>query len=1133
LLRHSNSVSRVANTSPSRATLLTSLRRAVGSYALGWLILSCAGSDRVLGPTSPETPRVGTAGDSAAVAPGTLALVPGVAYTESFTGIAGALSGTWSQQRSSGTINRNGAGAGVGSVNAKDIFAFWSSNTFGNDQYSQTRITGGLVPGSQFVQIIVRASGKGDAVYRNYLFYTDGAAGAGHTEVAKNINGTQTTFKSFATTFAAGDIIKIDAVGSRITCYKNGVAIGSVVDASITAGAPGVGVYGNGVRVDDWEGGSLVAAQPAPVAAVAVSPASSNLPVGATQQLAAATSDANGNALTGRTVTWASSSSATASVDASGLVTAVGAGSATISATSEGVSGTATIGVTATPAPVASVKIAPAAATITAGASIQLAAAIADSSGNALSGRAVSWSVDAPSIATVNARTGLVSALTPGAATITAVSEGVSGTATVTVTPVPVASVTVTPASASVVVGNTEQLNAVVKDSAGSALSGRAVSWSSDNSAATVDANGLITAISAGSATITATSETKSGAAVITVTLVPVATVLVSPISASIMAGATQQLTATPMDANGNALTGRPITWTSGNSAVAAVNAVSGLVSGVAPGGPVTITATAGGKTGVSAITVTPVPVATVTVTPSPASVSIGGTVSMTATLRDANNNVLSARSVTWVSDAGSIAAVSSGGVVNGLAVGNATITATSEGIRGSAPVAVTPATSSGALLHVSARNPRYFENAGGQIVYLTGSHTWSNLQDNGPSDPPASFNYPGYLDFLVAHGHNFFRLWTWEQQKWTAEIASDYWFSAGPFRRTGPGVALDGKAKFDLSQFDDAYFDRVRTRVQDAGSRGIYVSIMLFDGWSITTKPGSSANNPWKGHPFNSANNVNGINGDANGDGLGVEVQTLANPAITALQDAYVRRMIDAVNDLDNVLFEISNEGDATSKAWQYHMIQLIRDYEATRGKRHPVGITAMWPGGIDTDLYSSGADWISPTGNIDNPSSANGSKVVIGDTDHFCGICGNVAWVWRSFTRGQNPILMDGYDGAAIGVGASDYTAGNPVWEAIRKNLGYARGYAARINLAAAFPRGDLASTGYCLAVVGSEYLVFLPSGGSASVNLTSVSGTRTVEWLNPTSGQTIVGATVSGGGSRTITAPFSGAAVAYIHQ
>jgi hypothetical protein len=77
------------------------------------------------------------------------------------------------------------------------------------------------------------------------------------------------------------------------------------------------------------------------------------------------------------------------------------------------------------------------------------------------------------------------------------------------------------------------------------------------------------------------------------------------------------------------------------------------------------------------------------------------------------------------------------------------------------------------------------------------------------------------------------------------------------------------------------------------------------------------------------------------------------------------------------------------------------------------------------------------------------------------------------------------------------------------------------------------DLASSGYCLAVEGSEYLVFLPSGGSVSVNLAGVSGSRTVEWFNPANGQTTAGGTVTGGGTVTLTAPFiGGMAVAYIH-
>src|SRR5512143_2795776 len=65
--------------------------------------------------------------------------------------------------------------------------------------------------------------------------------------------------------------------------------------------------------------------------------------------------------------------------------------------------------------------------------------------------------------------------------------------------------------------------------------------------------------------------------------------------------------------------------------------------------------------------------------------------------------------------------------------------------------------------LRVLPANPRYFTDGSGQAVYLTGSHTWANLQDVGLTDPPPAFDFPAYLDFLERHHHNFIRLWRWE----------------------------------------------------------------------------------------------------------------------------------------------------------------------------------------------------------------------------------------------------------------------------------------------------------------------------------------------------------------------------------
>ncbi|CAM3794983.1 hypothetical protein KIPE111705_25320 [Kibdelosporangium persicum] len=434
-----------------------------------------------------------------------------------------------------------------------------------------------------------------------------------------------------------------------------------------------------------------------------------------------------------------------------------------------------------------------------------------------------------------------------------------------------------------------------------------------------------------------------------------------------------------------------------------------------------------------------------------------------------------------------------------------------------------TPAPAIGPLQR-DAKNPRYFATPDGKPVLLTGAHTWQNLQDTGVTNPPREFDYPGYLDFLERNNHNFFRLWTWEQARFSNEIASDDYFTAPmPYLRTsGP----DGQPKFDLDKFDPGYFARVRQRVADAGRRGIYVSVMLFNGWSIESCKGQFCdNNPWKGHPFNKANNVNGIDGDLNGDGSGEEVHTLAVPAVTARQEAYVRKVIDAVGDLDNVLYEVANEAPATSVAWQYHMIDVIRAYGRSRGKVHPIGMTSTYPGGDNNDLLASPADWISPNGDVNNPPVADGGKVILSDTDHLCGLCGNSSWPWKSFTRGENPIYMDPYDGAyGIGGSMDDNTQ-----VAIRTNLGHVRAYASRMDLSTATPRGDLSSTGYCLAN-SQEYLVFSP-GGRFTVSI--VAGQYEGQWFDPQTSRTTAVSEAGGGQATEFAAPFTGAAVLYLKR
>ncbi|GEM_PF-2068104 len=459
-------------------------------------------------------------------------------------------------------------------------------------------------------------------------------------------------------------------------------------------------------------------------------------------------------------------------------------------------------------------------------------------------------------------------------------------------------------------------------------------------------------------------------------------------------------------------------------------------------------------------------------------------------------------------------------------------------------PSAQTAATGS---LFVNPDNPRYFTdgtlvNGKYKAIFLTGSHTWCNFMDcDDNASIPAKFDYSAYLNFLESKNHNFFRLWRAENVR-GGENGDDFWFDPMPYQRSATCCAFDGKNKFNLNQFNQAYFDRMRQRVIQARDRGIYVSIMLFDGWSVETKF-PSTHQPWKGHPYNINNNINNIDGDVNNDNQGDETHTLAISAVTTLQEAYVRKVIDTVNDLDNVLYEISNEsrGGAENRLWQYHMINYIKTYESGKPKQHPVGMTIPWPDGSNTDLLNSPADWISPNipnNDLSNPPIANGTKVVLADTDHLCGICGDRQWVWKSFTRGENPIFMDIYDNATSGRGIPFY---NPNETEIRNNLGYVRSYANRMNLADMAPTSNtsLCSTGFCLrnAVAnGAEYLVYRPTdAGDITVNLSAVSSSKSlnVEWLRPQTGTIYSGEVINGGGTRSFTSPFSGDAVLYIYD
>lgn len=315
-----------------------------------------------------------------------------------------------------------------------------------------------------------------------------------------------------------------------------------------------------------------------------------------------------------------------------------------------------------------------------------------DVAGGVLTGRSLTWESGNLPVATVDASTGLVTAVGVGDALITVRAEGKQAQSTIKVLQ-PIVSIIALPDSFDLPLTTTRTISASVVGPNGVAITNRVITWSSSNpGVAVVSASGVVTAVSVGTTTITIRAGTKQTTVRVRVVGEPVTSVRILPQQSVhvIRLGQTKQLTAECLNASQQVLTGRTITWNSGNPVVATVS-TNGLVSGLSIG-QAQITATCDNTTSAQVTAqVTPVPVSSVTITPSSLTVSVGSQSQLLATARDSAGNVLSlqGRNVLWTSNNEPVAGVSNSGVVSGRSAGSANVFVSVDGVV-SAPAAVT-----------------------------------------------------------------------------------------------------------------------------------------------------------------------------------------------------------------------------------------------------------------------------------------------------------------------------------------------------------------------------------------------------------------------------------------------------------
>jgi len=506
------------------------------------------------------------------------------------------------------------------------------------------------------------------------------------TVPAPKVNPTSITFNPTTASVVVGQTSLLIPTFAPTGVTETGIkwtsantAIATVaVDGTVTGVAAGsVVISATSSAVTTIIGKITVTVTKIAVTGITVTPSPLNVVVGTPETLTADIAPANASV---KTISWTVDKSAIATV-VDGVVTGVSAGTCTITARSTDnatISQKITVTVTLPTVLPTSITLAPATtATLLVGETVTLVPTF-DPAGT--TDKTVTWTSSSNAIATV--LDGVVTAVAAGGpVTITATSKAdntVLGTATITLVKVGVTGITINPSPLDITIGTPKTLTATVAPQ--NAL--QTVTWKSDKtSVATVNATtGEVSGVSAGSCIITCTSSDNTAVTQTVNVTVKDANVLPQTISlaplttATLLVGSTVTLTPTVLPAG---TTDKSVTWSSSSDAIATVS-TGGVVTGVAAGGPVTITATSkADKTVIGTATITQVKVAVngITINPSPLDIIIGTPKTLTATVAPQN----AVQTVTWATDKPSVATVDvNSGEVSGVAVGSCTITCTS-----------------------------------------------------------------------------------------------------------------------------------------------------------------------------------------------------------------------------------------------------------------------------------------------------------------------------------------------------------------------------------------------------------------------------------------------------------------------
>src|SRR5262245_28670869 len=354
----------------------------------------------------------------------------------------------------------------------------------------------------------------------------------------------------------------------------------------------------------------------------------------------------------------------------------------------------------------------------------------------------------------------------------------------------------------------------------------------------------------------------------------------------------------------------------------------------------------------------------------------------------------------------------------------------------------------------------------------------------------PVTSRYQSLMDKMAGNGINSFRNW------FTA--GQPFGNTSVPYQRTGPGLAADGRPRFDLTRFNQAHFDYFRQVVEYARARGIVVQLSLFDFWHgsewvITTNGDPQREWGLKHDFYVSGNNINNLH-------VNNESQWLnTNHPVFQYQKALVAKVIDTLGDLPNIIWEVCNEAfpENIGFPWQIALANYITSYEQSKG------LTAHMVMPRDTLNHENTPGYeLYPDVRVihsDMMSAYSWNRPLIANNDSSAEVYTpgyRRQEAWGVLTAGGH---LDFFHFAMLRQSTLD---SQDVTDGMRY-VGYTRKFlnGLNVNLTGMSPSDYLVTNGWCYARNGDEYIVYLMSGGSTTVwNLPAL---HTATWFNPRNG------------------------------